>query len=699
MNNRWNESEANSLLDAVENPAQQALSHRIYSARLIGMEPDLVLHGGGNVSVKTTVPNTLGEATAAAYVKVSGCDLRTIGQVGFVALDQDYLSRLLTLESLDDAEMKDELSLHMLRPHHGVPSIEALMHVSVPAKYIDHTHPAPILALTNRTDGERFVMDALGERVCVVQYAKPGFELAKAVAQAFEIASHSEGMVLMHHGLITWGETAKEAYSKTVDLVSRAEQYLESSRGAKRTSSRSLESPSGTREPYRAIAPVLRGMLIPPKAEMSMPVERVILRPLLTDQIQRFLESGQGRELATAPPLTPDNIIRTGIRPLWIDSVDIGDNGALGTQLAEAIAAFSRDQGNCSQHHTRQDGRHVVPKVVMIPGTGIACAGRDARDADIARDITDQTISVKTTIAETGGTYEGLSEDQLYAMEYDVFQQAKLRRQETALPAGTVALVTGAAGAIGSGVCESLLAEGAHVAVTDLGGEELDGLVECLLERDNHRVLGLSLDVTDEKSVAEAFAAVVDTWGGLDLLVVNAGVAHVSLLADMDLQDFQRLERVNVEGALLVIREAARLFEKQGAGGDIVLVSTKNVFAPGAGFGAYSATKAACHQLARIASLELAKLDVRVNMVSPDAVFSHSGRKSGLWSEVGPGRMKARGLDQQGLEEYYRNRNLLKARVSAEDVARAVMFFATRQTPTTGATLPVDGGLPDSTPR
>jgi NAD(P)-dependent dehydrogenase (short-subunit alcohol dehydrogenase family) len=167
----------------------------------------------------------------------------------------------------------------------------------------------------------------------------------------------------------------------------------------------------------------------------------------------------------------------------------------------------------------------------------------------------------------------------------------------------------------------------------------------------------------------------------------------------MQLQDFQRLERINVEGTLLVIREAARLFEKQGVGGDIVLVSTKNVFAPGAGFGAYSSTKAACHQLARVASLELAGLDVRVNMVSPDAVFSHGSRASGLWAAVGPGRMKARGLSQEGLEEYYRNRNLLKARVTAADVARAVMFFATRQTPTTGATLPVDGGLPDSTPR
>ncbi len=200
-------------------------------------------------------------------------------------------------------------------------------------------------------------------------------------------------------------------------------------------------------------------------------------------------------------------------------------------------------------------------------------------------------------------------------------------------------------------------------------------------------------------SVREGFRRVIQAWGGVDLVVSNAGIAHVSPLAGLDIEAYRRLERVNVEGTLNVISEAGKLFRRQGTGGDIVLVSTKNVFAPGAGFGAYSATKAAAHQLARIASLELAPIDVRVNMVAPDAVFSHGNRRSGLWAEIGPDRMKARGLDEKGLEDYYRGRNLLKARVTAVHVARAVLFFATRQTPTTGATIPVDGGLPDATPR
>ena len=211
--------------------------------------------------------------------------------------------------------------------------------------------------------------------------------------------------------------------------------------------------------------------------------------------------------------------------------------------------------------------------------------------------------------------------------------------------------------------------------------------------------MGIPIDITDAKSVTDGFGSVYRSWGGIDLIILNAGVAHVSPISEMSLEVFQKLERINVEGTLLMLSEAARHFRLQGTGGDIVMVSTKNVFAPGAKFGAYSATKAASHQLARIASQEFAEMDVRVNMVSPDAVFSHGKRKSGLWMEVGPERLSARGLSPEGLEEYYRNRNLLKAKVTARHVAKAVLFFATRQTPTTGATIPVDGGLPDATPR
>ena len=345
------------------------------------------------------------------------------------------------------------------------------------------------------------------------------------------------------------------------------------------------------------------------------------------------------------------------------------------------------------------DGFDFLPKVLLLPGVGAVCAGPDLAMARIARDIAEQDLFVKRTIQETGGTYLGLTEDHLFDMEFRAFQRAKVAGKDPLPLRGSVALVTGAAGAIGSGICDELLRQGCSVAVTDLAGEPLDSVVHEFKGVYGDRVLGVPLDVTEGASVSAAFDETVAAFGGIDILVINAGLAHVSPLAEMDLEAFRTLERVNIEGTLLLLAEAGKLFRLQNLGGDIVLVSTKNVFAPGAGFGAYSATKAAAHQLCRIASLEFAELGVRVNMVAPDAVFSRGEKKSGLWAQVGPDRMKARGLDEKGLEDYYRQRNLLKARITAEHVARAVIFFVTRQTPTTGATLPVDGGLPDATPR
>jgi NAD(P)-dependent dehydrogenase (short-subunit alcohol dehydrogenase family) len=262
-----------------------------------------------------------------------------------------------------------------------------------------------------------------------------------------------------------------------------------------------------------------------------------------------------------------------------------------------------------------------------------------------------------------------------------------------------VAVVTGAAGAIGYGICRGLLENGCHLTATDLPGKKLDDFVADLKQIGGDRVIGVAIDVTDKSSVTQGLESVIQTWGGIDIVVVNAGIPLVSYLKDIDLDNFRKLEKVNVEGALLTLAEAAHLFILQRTGGDIIIISSKNVPSPGAGFGAYSATKAACHQLGRIASIELAQYGVRVNMVAPDAVFSEGDYKSGLWQEIGPSRMKARGLDEKQLQQYYKNRNLLKARITGRHVANAVLFFATRQTPTTGATIPVDGGLPDATPR
>jgi NAD(P)-dependent dehydrogenase (short-subunit alcohol dehydrogenase family) len=264
---------------------------------------------------------------------------------------------------------------------------------------------------------------------------------------------------------------------------------------------------------------------------------------------------------------------------------------------------------------------------------------------------------------------------------------------------GKVALVTGAAGAIGYGICETLLENGCSVAATDLPGRRLDDFARDLGAKFPGKTMGVPLDVTDPKSANTAIKTVLDTWGKLDIVIHNAGVAHVSKIIDMDIKKFQLVQKINVDGTMIVLKEAGRALIEQGAGGDIVIMSTKNVPSPSPGFGAYSCTKAACHQLGRIASQEFAPHDIRVNMVAPDAVFSEGKYKSGLWAMVGEERMKARNVSETELHEYYRNRNLLKAAVTGRHVGNAVMYFVTRQTPTTGATMPVDGGLPDATPR
>jgi rhamnose utilization protein RhaD (predicted bifunctional aldolase and dehydrogenase)/NAD(P)-dependent dehydrogenase (short-subunit alcohol dehydrogenase family) len=702
MQNQWSENKAAEFVRQYGPKWGDDLALRTYTSRLLGAEASLVLHGGGNTSVKTPYRNVFGECLPAIYVKASGYNMAVIEPEGHSGLDLDYLQKLQRLPDLPDEPMMNEFRTHLFDSRAATPSLETLAHAFLPPKYIDHTHADAILALTNQADGERIVRQALGGDVIILDYVKPGFQLAKAVADAFAANPGKRGMVLMRHGLLTWGETARQAYETTIELVTKAEEYL-AAKALRPLVVESVTSDELAQARLVKVAPLLRGLLAQPAPNQDDPWRRVILLPLIGREVLAIVDSAQGKEIVLSPPLTSDHLIRTKPLAMWIDGLEYDDPAKLRAQLSQAIQAYSAEYEVYFNRHAARLPAGLVrfdslPRVVLIPGLGALCAGKDVAAAKIVRDITAHTLTVKAQVAAMG-TYAGMSEAELFDMEYHAFQHAKLGSEAGPPLARHVALVTGAAGAIGSAICQGLLEQGCHVAVTDLPGENLDNFCQELQATFPDRVLAVPLDVTDAASVARAFATVIQTWGGVDLVVVNAGLAHVSSLAEMNLESFRRLERVNVEGTLLVLAEAGRHFKLQGTGGDVVAVSTKNVFAPGAKFGAYSATKAAAHQLARIASLEMAEMGVRVNMVSPDAIFSHGGRRSGLWAEVGPDRMRARGLDEAGLEEYYRQRNLLRAKVTARHVANAVLFFATRQTPTTGATIPVDGGLPDSTPR
>jgi rhamnulose-1-phosphate aldolase/alcohol dehydrogenase len=701
MLNRWSESEAAKFLDRYGPDCGPDLALRTYSARLLGAETSLVLHGGGNTSVKTMRVDIFGERVPVIYVKGSGFDLASIEPRGHSGLHLDRLLRLRSLERLSDAAMVNELRTDLLEFHSPTPSIETLVHAFISEKFIDHTHADAILGLTNQHGGKERVREVLGPDVIVFDYVAPGFDLAKAAGSVYDSHPRIKGMVWMHHGLVTWGSTARQSYEMTIELVSRAEHHL--SRGGRRSMIRAHTPLQTAEERWVRIAPVLRGLLALPSGDPDQPYARVILQALNTNEVLEFVDSEGAKEIALTPPLTSDHLIRTKAMPLWLDNPEYEDLPKLRRQVAEALGDYCRRyEAYVSRNRARMPEGILpfsgMPRVILMPGLGAVCAGRDADEAIIARDVTAHTLAVKAQVAVMG-VYAGLPEPELFDMEYRTLQHAKLRRGPRLPLASHVALVTGAAGAIGSAIAQELLEEGCHVAVTDLPGDPLQQLAKELKAEALNRAIGVPMDVTDAESVRRGFEGVIRIWGGIDLVIVNAGVALASSIAEMALDEFRRLERVNVEGSLLVLAEAAKHFKLQGTGGDIVLISTKNVFAPGPRFGAYSATKAAAHQLARIASMEMAELGVRVNMVAPDAVFSHGNRRSGLWAEVGPDRMRARGLQEDQLEKYYQSRNLLKTKVMARHVARAVVFFATRQTPTTGATIPVDGGLPDATPR
>jgi rhamnose utilization protein RhaD (predicted bifunctional aldolase and dehydrogenase)/NAD(P)-dependent dehydrogenase (short-subunit alcohol dehydrogenase family) len=704
MNNAWVEAEANAFVKAHGSEGRAEVARLAYATRLVGSRPGLAMHGGGNTSLKGMVKTLPGDDVAALFVKASGVAMDAITPADFICLDIAYLRKLRALPSLSDEIMANEFRLHMVIPSDRLPSIETLMHAFIDASVVVHTHPTAILTLTNRTDAQAAIAEALGDAVEVVPYLGSGPALGRAVADVFDRGIECRAIVAMQHGLITWGASPKQAYDRTIELVSRAEEHIRKNRRPVAVMN-TVPDAETARARYRKIAPLLRGLLSPPSSDPDKPHKKMILAPCISRETLEILDASGATALASTAPLTPDYLVRTKPYPLFVERPDYEDLRNLRRQIAGEIGTFgARYDAYMKRHSSRlpefdASGFDLLPRVVLLPGLGAVCAGPDISGARTARDITEQALIVKRAIRETGGVYLGATEEHLFDMEFRAFQRAKVADDDPNPLRGHVAIVTGAAGAIGSAICEGLLGRGCHVAATDLAGNPLDSLAASLADRYGDRVIGVPLDVTDGASVSAAFERIGEAFGGIDIVVINAGLAHVSPLTEMNLDAFRKLERVNVEGTLLVLSQAGKLFGLQNAGGDIVLVSTKNVFAPGAKFGAYSATKAAAHQLCRIASIEFAEMGVRVNMVAPDAVFSHGATKSGLWAQVGPDRMKARGLDEKGLEEYYRQRNLLKARVTAEHVARAVLFFVTRQTPTTGATIPVDGGLPDASPR
>lgn len=697
MESGWSDERAREFLEQYPDVSEE-LALRVYTSRLIGAEPDLVLHGGGNTSVKSLARNLFGNEIEVLQVKGSGWDLASIEPAGLPALDLAAIRRLRDLDELDDETMMAELRRALLEPTTAPnPSVETLLHAFLPERFIDHSHADAILVLTNQPDGEKRVGDLLGDRVTWVPYIMPGFLLAKRAAEIYEKSPGLEGMVLEKHGLFTFGPDARQSYERHISLVGRAEEWILEQIGDRRPLD--ARPVVAAREPAE-VAPLVRGALAETTGDPDHPVRPRIIEHRSSDLILHFAAAELGPMLASQPPITPDHAIRTKGAYLFIESPPYGDLAALGGLLQFEVARYRSAYQAYFERNTLSRGIErtpldPTPRVVVLPGLGLFASGATAREARIAADIAEHTITTKIRCAMTGH-YEGLPEADLFEVEYWVLEQAKLGVRTPPPLEGQVALVTGGAGAIGEGVARQLLRAGAHVVLADVDAERLDATCARL---DAPQLVPVELDVTDEHSVTEAFEQATSQFGGVDIVVGNAGVAAAGPLDELDPDDFQRAVDVNLNGTFWTVRHALQTLKLQGTGGSIVLISSKNVFAPGAEFGAYSASKAGAHQLGRIAALEGAAFGVRVNMINADAIFGDADNRSGLWESVGPARASARGLSQDELEDFYRDRNLLRSRVTADHVGEAVVFFATGRTPTTGAVLPVDGGLPEAFPR
>ena len=704
MKSRWSDGEARQFCDRYAPRHGDALAMRVYTSRLIGAESDLVMHGGGNTSVKVLEEDLLGDRVEALCIKGSGWDLDSIEPQGFPAIDLGWLRRLRKLEALSDEEMVNQLRTHLLDAKAPNPSVETLLHAFLPHTFIDHTHADAVLALTNQPDGAGLIREALGDRVVVVPYVMPGFRLAKLAAEMFEGKPDAEAMVLLKHGLFTFGADARESYERMIEYVDRAESFLRTRLRGRAALGTGTGDATSSQERMGRIGPILRGLLATASGNPDQPHRRVILEHRATPELLALIASPRCASLAARGPLTPDHVIRTKGQHLFIEKPALQDPDALRSQLASAIAGYRTRYDAYFADQVRAKGvtRSKLdpdPRVFLVPGVGIVCAGKTRKDAAIAADIAEHTLRIKDA-AEAIGRYEPLDESDLFDVEYWSLEQAKLGKETEKPLSRQVALVTGAAGAIGVAICIELAKAGAHVVLTDIDPDALDrarGKVAAVAGRS--ACTAVRLDVTDEDSVAAGFDHACRTFGGVDILVANAGIAHVSALADTDVRQFRKVLDVNLGGYFLTLRAAARVMRVQGTGGNVIVNASKNVFAPGADFGAYSASKAAGHQLGKVAAIELAPLGIRVNMINADAVFAEGDTPSGLWREIGPDRARSRGIPPEKLQEFYRERNLLHAEITGAHVGRAVVFFASNQVPTTGATLPVDGGIAAAFPR
>lgn len=652
MRNLWDDQEAKQY------PGD--LGQRVYTSRLLGREPALVMHGGGNTSVKIREQNIFGEDEAILYVKGSGWDLATIEAAGFAPVRMAHLLRLAQLPTLSDTHMARELRLGMTDPAAPSPSVEAILHAVLPYKYVDHTHADAVVTVTNTPHGIDHIREIYGDLVVIIPYIMPGFALARLCAEQFpvQVSDKTIGMILMNHGVFSFGDTARIAYTRMIDLVTCAEDYL------KHRNAWQIDIPSvdPSTLPVRHDLAALRH-------EISTVAGAPLIISAHTDDLSlSFARHPDISAISQQGPATPDHVIRTKRIPL------VGRNVEAFVKAYEHY--FATHAAQTTQPLTMLD---PAPRVILDLSLGMCAIGRTAADAAIVSDIYHHTMEIilRATALEA---YSALPPQDLFDVEYWDLEQAKLKRQgKPPAFAGEIALVTGAAAGIGKACVDALLARGAAVVGLDINPQ-----IEHIFNRPDF--LGLPCDVTSEAAIIDALESAVQAFGGLDMLILNAGIFPSSRrIENLALADWQKVMHVNLDANLVLLREAHPLLQLAPRGGRVVIIGSKNVPAPGPGVSAYSSSKAALNQLGRVAALEWGKDNIRVNILHPNAVFD-----TNLWTED---ILRARAKHYNMTVEEYKRNNILSVEVTSRDVGElAAELCGPLFAKTTGAQIPIDGG-------
>ena len=685
MESRWSDTDARRT---VERYASQGCAEdvalRVYTTRLLGRDPKLVLHGGGNTSVKTVATDLLGADVDVLRVKGSGWDMADIEPPGLPAVRLEPLRQLRSLDALSDEDMVDFERLNLLDSSAPTPSVEALLHAFLPHRFVDHTHSTAVLSLTNQPDGEALCRDVLGDSVGIVPYVMPGFGLAKTAAEVYESNPDVRGLVLLKHGVFTFGETAREAYEEMIAVVSSVEQRLARGRKPVFAAAPLPDEPM----PAAEVAPVVRGACAIADARAYDGRRRFVLDFRSGPAVLKYVNGAELERYSQSGVATPDHTIRTKNWPMLVPPPAAGGAESFKNAVEDAVAAFAdryRDyfRRNAKRHPDPRTELDPMPRVVLVPGVGLFGLGRTAGDARIAADIAESTVETVTD-AEAIGRFESASEADLFDVEYWSLEQAKLGRAEKVL-AGCVVLVTGGGGAIGAATCRAFAAEGAAVAALDLDGDAADAVAE----ETGAGAVGIRCDVTDPDSVRAAFDRVCVAFGGVDIVVSNAGAAWQGRIGDVDEATLRKSFELNFFAHQAVAQNAVRVMRALGTGGVLLFNASKQALNPGPDFGPYGLPKAATFALARQYALDHGAEGIRANAVNADRI-----RSGLLTDDMIASRARARGVS----ESDYMSGNLLGVEVTADDVAQAFLHQALATSTTAGVTT-VDGGNIAAAPR